>query len=63
MAKECDLYKYHLKLGKKVVHRGVTYNLQLREAQHQQEFPGSRIKQVGRKTTLDAARNWESKGR
>lgn len=57
-----DTYKYHLKVGKKVVHRGICCDLEDREMRHQQEFPGSRIVQVGRKTTRDAALKWERKG-
>ena len=62
MAKERDTHKYHLKQGKQVVHRGITNDLGRREAEHQVEFPGSRIEQVGRRTTRDAALGWERKG-
>ena len=37
---ERDTYKYHLKRGNKVVHRGITNNLQRREAEHQTSSPG-----------------------
>ena len=59
---ERDTYKYHLKQGKKVVHRGITYDLNRREAQHQEQFLGSRIEQVGRLTTREAALKWERQG-
>lgn len=62
MAKERDTYKYHLKEGKKVVYRGITSDLERREAQHQEEHPGSRIHQVGRKATRDSALEWEREG-
>lgn len=62
MAKQRDTYKYHLKQGKKVVHRGVTYDLERREAQHQEKFPNSNIEQVGRRTSRDAALKWERAG-
>ena len=62
MAKERDTHKYHLKEGKQVVHRGITYDLERREAQHQEQFPGSRIQQVGRKVTRDAGLKWEREG-
>lgn len=56
---ERDTYKYLLKKGRKVVHRGTTYNLTRREAEHQREFPGSRIHQVGHRTTREDALRWE----
>ena len=62
MAEERDTHKYHLKDGKKVVHRGITNDLERREAQHQEEFPGSHIQQVGRRITRNAALKWEREG-
>ncbi len=62
MAAERDTYKYHLKKAKIVVHRGITYDLERREAQHQEQFPGSRIQQVGRRITREAALKWEREG-
>lgn len=62
MADERDTSKYHLKEGKKVVHRGITNDLVRREAEHQEQFPGSHIEQVGRKTTRDAGLKWEREG-
>jgi len=52
-------YKYHYKIGNKIVHGGITKDLERREQEHQQRWPNGHIKQVGRKTTEDAARNWE----
>lgn len=60
--KEKDTYKYQLMMGKKVLCCGITYDLARREASHQMEFPGSRVKQVGRKTTHKAAQIWECHG-
>ena len=54
-------YKYHFKLGNKIVHTGITYDIDRREAEHQRE-PGwdkGHIKQVGLRTTRAAARAWE----
>lgn len=62
MAGERDTHKYHLKQGKKVVHRGITNDLERREVEHQEQFPGSHIELVGRKTTRDAALKWEREG-
>lgn len=54
-----DTYKYHLKDGKRIVHRGITNDLSRREQEHQAEYPGVRIRQVGRRTTREAALEWE----
>ena len=54
-------YKYHFKLGNKIVHTGITYDIDRREAEHRLE-PGwdkGHIKQVGLRTTRAAAREWE----
>ena len=59
---ERDTQKYQVKQGHKVVHRGITYDLARREAEHQQDYPGSRIEQVGRRTTREAAIKWEREG-
>ncbi len=59
---ERDSYKYQLKQGHKIVHRGITYDLARREVEHQQDYPGSRIEQMGRRTTREAALKWERKG-
>ena len=57
-----DTYKYHLKDGKRIVHRGITNDLSRREQEHQFEYPESQIKQVGRRTTREAALEWERTG-
>lgn len=59
MAKPRNYYKYDYKVGNKIVHRGITSGLERREQEHQQKWPKGHIKQVGRKTTEDAARKWE----
>lgn len=59
MSKLRDTYKYHFKIKNKIVHSGITDDLDRREQEHQQEWPTGHIKQVGRKTTEDAAREWE----
>ena len=57
-----DTYKYQLKEGRKVVHRGITNDLHRRETEHQSEYPGAEIKQVGCRTTSEAALRWERLG-
>jgi len=55
-------YKYQLKYGKRVVHRGITSDMNRREREHQADYPGSQIRQVGRRTTREAALAWERDG-
>jgi len=57
-----NTYKYHLKRGQKVVYRGITSDLARREVEHRQNYPGTHIQQVGRKTSRDAALKWERQG-
>lgn len=59
MGKPRDTYKYDFKVGNKVVHNGITNDLERRENEHQQKWPDGHIKQVGRRTTEKAAREWE----
>jgi predicted GIY-YIG superfamily endonuclease len=59
MAKLRDTYKYHFKVGNKIVHGGITDDLERREQEHQQRWPKGHIVQVGRRTTEEAAREWE----
>ena len=54
-----DAYKYEFKVGDKVVHRGITNDLARREREHRKEWPDGHMKQVGRRTTKEAARKWE----
>ena len=54
-------YKYHFKKGNKIVHTGITNDIDRREAEHRSE-PGlskGHIKQVGFRTTREAALEWE----
>ena len=58
MAKR-DTYKYVFKVGNKIMHGGITGDLERREEEHQREHPTGHIKQVGHKTTEEGARKWE----
>jgi predicted GIY-YIG superfamily endonuclease len=51
--------KYQFKEGNKIVHGGITNDLERREKEHQRKWPKGHIKQVGRRTTEEAARKWE----
>ena len=59
MGKKRDTYKYQFKTGNKIVHGGITNDLERREQEHKQKWPKGHIKQVGHKTTEEGARNWE----
>lgn len=52
-------YKYDFKVCNKIVHSGITKNLERRESEHEQKWPKGHIVQVGRRTTEEAARKWE----
>ena len=55
-----DTYKYHFKKGNRIIHTGVTNDLERREQEHKRDFGESgHIKKVGRATTRDAALEWE----
>ena len=59
MGKPRDTYKYQFKIANKIVHEGITDDLNRREQEHQRKWPTGHIKQVGHKTTEEAARQWE----
>lgn len=61
MSKARGTYKYHFKLGQRIVHSGITDDLKRREGEHEHKWPSGHIKQVGRRTTEEAAREWEKK--
>lgn len=42
MANPRDTYKYQLKVGNKIVHGGITNDLNRREQEHQQTWPKER---------------------
>ena len=59
-----DTYKYHFKLGNRIVHTGITNDLARREDQHRRASGlNGHIEQVGRRTTRAAALDWERRQR
>ena len=62
MVKARDTFKYHFKVGNKIVHRGVTNDLDRREAEHRERWPNGKITKVGIRTTRPAALEWERVG-
>ena len=61
MPKKRDTYKYHFKVNGNIEHRGITNDLDRREQEHQAKHgKKGRIKQVGNRTTREAAHKWEA---
>ena len=59
-----DTYKYHVKRGNEILHTGITNDLRRRESEHQQKYGDKvHIKQVGNRTTREAALQWETEQR
>ena len=62
MIKPRNWYTYEFKHGNKVLHKGITQDLERREAEHQNDIdPKGHIRQVGNAKTEDGARDWEKK--
>ena len=61
MTTQRNTYKYHFKKGTKIIHTGITNDLDQREMEHQSESGWSKghIKQVGYRTTRKAAFKWK----
>lgn len=59
---EQDTYRYYLKKGGKIVHRGITNDLNRREAEHQVRYPDSKLEPQGRRVTRESALKWERQG-
>ena len=52
--------KYHFKMGNRIVHTGITNDLERREKEHKRNYGNDgHIKKVGRATTRDSALKWE----
>ena len=58
-----ETYKYRLKKGGKIVHFGITNDLNRREAEHQERFPGAKLHQEGGRVTRESALKWERQER
>ncbi len=61
--KRRNLYKYHFKVGNKIVHSRITEDLQRREQEHKQKWSKGHIFPVGGPTTQEGARKWEESQR
>lgn len=60
MSNPRDTYKYRFVGSDGIIkHSGITNDLERRESELRREYGTGRIKQVGRRTTREAARKWE----
>ena len=60
MAERRDTYKYQFLDGQgRVKHSGITNDLQRREGELRRQYGTGHIKQVGRRTTREGAKDWE----
>ena len=59
--KKRDTAKYVLKKGNEIVYVGITNSIERRESEHKAEgMDFSSISKIGKKTTREAAENWEA---
>ena len=64
VAPKRDTYKYHLKKGNKIIRSGITNDLDRREKELKRDHGrDTHVHQVGKRTTREAAREWEKKQR
>lgn len=59
MPQKREWYTYYFKVGNKIVHKGITRNLERREGEHQVFYPDGHIFKVGGSKTEEGARDWE----
>ena len=54
-----DTFTYDYKIGNKIVHSGITNDLDRRESEHKRRWPNGHIVKVGAAKTETGAREWE----
>ena len=60
MGVERDTYKYrYVSPDGRIKHSGITNNLERREGELRRQHGEGNIRQVGRRTTREAAKDWE----
>ena len=60
MYQDRSTYKYNFKIGNKIVHTGITNDLERREEEHKRTHgKKGHISQVGDRVTLASAVKWE----
>jgi predicted GIY-YIG superfamily endonuclease len=58
-----DTYKYHIKRGNQILHRGITNDLERRHSEHKRNYGSDvTITQIGRRVDRDAGLKWEKDG-
>ena len=58
-----DTYKYQIKRGNKIIHRGITNDLDRRHGEHKRTYGDDvKIIQIGRRVTRDSGLAWERNG-
>lgn len=63
MAAERDTNRYHIKCGNKILHRGITNDLDRRYGEHRRRFGRDvRIVKVGPRVSRESALRWEREG-
>jgi predicted GIY-YIG superfamily endonuclease len=55
-----NTFTYSFKVGNKIVHNGITDDLDRREQEHKQRWPNGHIVKVGSAKTEEGARKWEA---
>lgn len=53
-----DTYKYHVKIGQKVIDRGFCLNLIEKENEYKIKYPGCHLDQIGRICSYRSAIKW-----
>lgn len=57
---ERDTYKYQfVDRSNRIIHSGITNDLDRREGELRRQYGDGNIRQVGRRTTREAAKEWE----
>ena len=59
MSKARPYKKYAVVIGGKIIHSGITKDLETRKQEHKREWPNATVKQVGGPVTEESAREWE----
>lgn len=57
--KKRDTFTYDFKVGQKIVHSGITDDIERREMEHKERWPKGHIVKVGVAKTEEAALAWE----
>lgn len=58
-----DTYRYHIKRGNKILHRGITDNLNRRHGEHKTRYGNDvKIVKIGHKVSRESALKWERDG-